>query len=468
MQKQGISFLTGAFVILFGLGSYFGVASIYRAGLFPAVLGEDNQEEQKAEESKTENKDKNDSAKKQAESAREAAKQQSERTREAAKQQTERVRETAKNQMEQSKNSDGNNVRLKDDESEAGDDADENALETEAEDNGENGRNDERMASDLNGVFTNRDKALAHLNEQLAETEKHLLEKQAEGADVSVALARLAAARASVSQVGVSIDNNDMKQAEALAEQIKKEAHFTENDVHDAKQVAEETKHVVERFAQVNEKIAKLEGRGVDTAAFKSRLASLQSDFQSLQAASAATPGAVTRDMVKAFEDKVKNLKRSLESSLFANGSTDGEGLAKDHEDGATELEDDLNEVADIEDGATNGVSATVRKIAADHKASTVEVADSLGAIERRTGLTKTLLGPDYTALDRLNTQVTAMIARAGALESVAGKISDPDIQKMLTDQAVALRSEAATLQSYATVEDSQFSLLGSFLKLFR
>ncbi len=484
-QKQGVSLVTSALVILFGIGSYFGVVNIYRdmnAGLFPTVLGDDNENGgdggsgggHSSEPKKMENKaDKN---------KQESDKHQSEVAREATKQQLERSRETLKNQREIGRDGDRvvldgsvNNDMRREDRVGGNDDTDVNDGDGSRADesillNGSGNRietrdGDRGMRTDANGLFVDRTKTLSHLNGRLDETEKKLLEQQAKGVDVSSALARLATARASVDQVGASMDASNPEQAKILAEQIKKEAHFAERDVHDAKQVAEEAGHVMQRFGQVNEKLAKLNAMGVDTSAFKTQLTSLQSDFKTIRS---ATPGTVSRDTVKAFEDKVKNLKRLMEQSLFAHGDTDGSELGDDHKEHAMELEDDLNEVADIEDGTSNSVAATARRVASEHKMGTVAVEDSLKAIQSRTGFAKTLFGPDFTAIDKLKTQTVAMNDRATALESAAASVTDPDIRKILTDQVAALRGEVATLQSFATAEDNQSSILGSILRLFR
>jgi hypothetical protein len=172
--------------------------------------------------------------------------------------------------------------------------------------------------------------------------------------------------------------------------------------------------------------------------------------------------------MVKAFEKRVKRLKSLVESTIFALGGTDDDDLFDDHEDDADDLSEDLDDVAEIEDGDDNGVSGKVRKVAAEHKAASKAIKESLEDIKGRGGIARVVFGPDFNALDSLNAQIIAMSARATALESASVQISDPDIKQILVDQVAVLRSEVLKLQAYISAEDNQFSIFGKFLSLFR
>lgn len=322
--------------------------------------------------------------------------------------------------------------------------------------------------NDNNGMFKDRAKTLSKLQEEIAKTRENILKKQAEGADVTTALARLALAEAGLAQVGSSFDANDLETAKRLAKEIKKTAHFAEKDLQNAKKVAEEVAKVEKRFGQVDKKIASFESLGGDASAFKAQLASLRSDFSVLKASIAAAPGTITRDTVKAFEKRVKRLKSLVESSIFALGGTDDDDLFEDHEEDSADLSEDLDDVAEIEDGDDNGVSGKVRKVAAEHKAASQAIKGSLEDIKGRDGIVRVIFGPDRSALDGLTAQIAAMNTRADALDAAALQITDLQVKQILVDQAAALRSEAAKLQAYITSEDNQFSIFGKLIKLFR
>ncbi len=465
-QKQGISFMTAALILLFGVGSFVGVANVYNDNHFGSSVaqgkdGEDSNDEEEDKEDEGDDKDDNEDNDDDTQKS-ESDKKKAEKAREDAKKQAERTREMNKKSMEQSGRGGNDDANELEDENE---DESSDDLEDEEEDEEEDELDDDTSGS-FSGMYKEKDKTLSKLQEELMEAEKHIMEKKSEGADVTMALASLAAAKAGIDQVGTAFDTSNLEMAKTLAKQIKKATHFAEKDAEDAKHVAEELADVTKRFGQVEEKIGKLEAIGGDATSFKSQLASFRADFATLQASVSA--GVVTRDTAKAFERRVKRLKSAVETAIFTLGGTDDDDLALDHEDDADDLSDDLNDVAEIEDGDDNGVSGKLRKVASEHKSSVATVATTLGDIKRRDGFARTLLGPDFNALDRLNTEVASMNTRAVAIESAAAQIADPEMKQILLNQATTLRSEVTKLQSYITAEDGQFSILGSILKLFR
>ena len=328
---------------------------------------------------------------------------------------------------------------------------------------------DNEGQDDEEGMYKDRDKTLEKLRKEIAKARENILEKQAEGVDVTAALARLTLAEESLTQVVASFDSNDLITAKMLAKQIKKIAHFAEKDVKYAEKISEELAKVEKRFGQVEKKITLLQSLGGETATFQAQLVSLRADFAVLKASVSAAPGIITRDTIKAFEKRVKRLKSLVESAIFAyGGSDDDDDLFEDHEEDSDDLFEDLDDVAEIESGDDDGVSGKVRKVAAEHKAAAQTLKKSLEDIKDRKGLTAFLFGPDFSALDTLGAQVAAMNARAAALEAAAAQIADPTIRQILLTQADVLRSEVLKLQSYISAEDDQFSIFGALLRLFR
>ena len=455
IKTEKVGVVTALIIVFLAFGAFAGAAAIItknQLSLAPFTLaddeddddGEDEDEEDDADEDdEDEEDDKAEEVKKKAERERESVKKKAERERESVKKQSERARESVKKKLENSgQGMGGNDLDSEDD------------FDTEEQDND-------------HGMFKDRDKTLEKLRKEIAKARENILEKQAEGVDVTAALARLALAEASLLQVGSSFDANDLSTAKMLAKQIKKTAHFAKEDLHDAEKIADELAKVQKRFGQVTQKIAALEALGGDATAFKTQLASLRSDFAVLQT-SLSIPGALTRDMVKAFEKRVKRLKSLVESTMFALGGTDDDDLFEDHEDDADDLFEDLNDVAEIEDDDDNNVSEKLKDIAAQHKGASKVIKKSLEDIKDRDGLAKILFGSDSSALEALNSQVAAMNTRATALESAAAQVTDPDIKQILISQASTLRSEVLKLQAYITAEDNQFSIFGRLIRLFR
>lgn len=448
-MKNKLGMGASLLITVLAFGAFAGAAAVVTQNQFslaPTALADEGDDDGGDDEEDDSEDDNNDEEKAQ------------EKEKEKAKKEQEKEREKAKKESEKSRESSG-----KEDDGE-----DDDGVENENED--EDGSEDsDENESDDKGMFKDRDKTLEKLQEKIAEAEKHILEKQAEGVNVTAALARLAAAKAGLGQVGSAFDANDLAAAENLAKQIKKLAHFTEKDLEYAEKITEEMAKVEKRFGQVVRKIAVLEALGGDASAFKAQLASLRADFSVLKASIAADPSTITRDTEKAFEKKVKRLKSLVETAIFAYGGTDDDDdLFEDHEEYADDLSEDLDDVAEIEDGDDDGVSGKVRRVAAEHKAAVQTVKQSLEDIKDRSGLVKTLFGPDFSALDTLGEQVAAMNARATALDAAAAQVADPEIRQILLTQADALRSEVLKLQSYIAAEDDQFSIFGALLKLFR
>lgn len=438
-------------ITVLAFGAFAGAAAVVTQNQFslaPTTLadeGEDDGGDDEEDDSEDDNNDDNDDGDDEDKDDSE------DKAKEDAKKKAEREREAAKKQAERSND-------------DSDDDSEDDADEDESDDIDEDENN-----GDDKGMFKDRDKTLEKLRKEIAKAREKILEKQAEGTDVTAALARLALAEASLDQVGSSFDANDLITAKMLAKQVKKTAHFAEKDLEFAKKVSEEMAKVEKRFGQVVKKIAVLETLGGDASTFKEQLAALRADFSVLRTTIAAAPGTITRDTVKAFEKRVKRLKNLVESAIFAYGGTDDDDdLFEDHEEDSDDLFEDLDDVAEIEDGDDNGVSGKVRKVAAEHRAAVQTVKQSLEDIKDRSGLVKTLFGPDFSALDTLGVQVAAMNTRATALESAAAQITDPSIRQILLTQADALRSEVLKLQSYIVAEDDQFSIFGALLKLFR
>ena len=447
-------------IVLLAFGAFASAAALITKNQFslaPFTLADDDDDEDEDEDDEDEGEDQDDNEDEdedEKDDAQEIAKKKAERERESAKKQAERAREFAKKQVEKSSHGVGGNEMDDDDENE----------DNEMDDEGDDMDEDDE---DEHGMFKDRDKTLSKVAEEIAKAKEKLLEKQADGVDVTTALVRLAEAEVKLSLVGSAFDADDLVTAKMFAKQIKKTAHFAEKDLHDAEKIADELAKVEKRFGQVSQKIALLEALGGDTSAFKTQLASLQSDFAVLRASLTTTPGAITRDTIKAFEKRVKRLKSLVESTMFALGGTDDDDLFEDHEDDADDLSEDLNDVAEIESDDDNDISKTVKRVAIEHKAAANNIKKSLQDIKDRSGLTKTVFGPDFNALDALSSEVSAINTRATALESAAAQVTDPDIKQILISQASTLKSEVLKLQAYITAENNTSSLFGWITRLF-
>ncbi|MDD2766249.1 MAG: hypothetical protein PHH40_00610 [Candidatus Moranbacteria bacterium] len=457
---------TGAALLIavMSFSSFFAVASLVgknQSPLTPVSLASDNEGEDGNDSD--ENKDEEDDDKDEVKSASEKAKKEKEKSREDLKKRSERAKESNKQTTEQdSDDEEDNNDENEGDENDENDDNDgdvDDDMDEEDDDSYGQAR-----GGDFEGMYKDSAKTLSKLQENIAEAEKHILEKQAEGVDVTTALAELSLAKAKLAGVSTAFTASNFEMAKKLSKEIKKESLFSEKDLEFKKDMTESIAEVMKKFTKVEKKIASLVALGGDSTTFNTQLASLRADFDVLQ-----TSSLVTRTDARAFEKKAERLKNLVEQSIFALGGTEeDDDLYADHEEDADDLDEDLNDVAEIEDGDDNGVAKKVRAIAAEHRSSVADIAKSLSDIQNQSGFTKTVFGPDATALNGLTAQTTAMTARADALTTASTQVTDPDVKQILTDRASALRSEASKLQAYLTATTNQFSIFGKFLSLFR
>ncbi len=456
--KKKVGKATALAIAILSLGAFTGMASIVAKNqslITPVTLADDN--EDKSNDSEDKNKDEQKSEENKQEKTKESSKKQYEQDREKNKQVSEKNREQEKKNLEQNREQNKQEEDNKDGEEMDADgdyDGDESA-DTDT---------DGDRVGDTKGMYKDSGKTLTKLQENISEAEKKILEKQAEGVDVADALKNLAVAKAQFSQVSVLFDQNDYETAKQLAKNIKKENIFNEKDLEFQKDVAESVREVTKKIAKVNEKIAILESLGGDTTAFKTQIVGLQADLTVLQSSTD-----MTREAFKVIEKKAKKLKNLVEQSIFAlGGSDEDDDLYADHEEDTNDLEEDLKDVAEIEDGDENGVSEKVRSIAKEHRSSVATVANSLGDIKNQSSFTKTVFGPDFNALDKLTSESDAMVTRADNLITVSTQVTDPDVKQVLIDRAAALRSEASKLSAYISAENSQFSIFGKLLSFFR
>lgn len=464
-KKLGLG--TSLLLVFVTFGAFVGAAAIVTQNQYstaPFTRAEESEDpvEQNKEESRSNKEDeregenKENKGNKSDEQDREAKDDDPRSAAEQAEEKEERARETSKKQLEGSQSNGG--ASDTEDEAESEKDNDSENVDEDARDDG----------GEEQGVFKDRAQTLEKLRQEIAESREDILEKQAEERDVTAALARLALAEAGIEQVEAAFNANNPEGAKALAKQIKKTAYFSEKDLYSAEEVAEEMTKIQKRFGQIEVKLALLESLGGNVNAFRPPLTTLRADFVALQATLTATPEAVTRDMAKAFEKRVKRLKSLVESAIFTLGSTKGnDDLFEDQEENAEDLFEDMEEVAELEEDDDNGVSATAKRVAAEHKAAVTPFKTALEKVQNRGDLAKVLLGADTDALDALNTQVNALNVRSTALETAATQVTDPQVKETLLTQATTLKSEVLKLQAYITAQNSTFSLFGWLTRLF-
>ena len=453
-RSRSVSLPAALMIMVVSLGAFVGTAKLVAPekhfGLTMFSFASDDDEDSDSDDSdEDEDKDDDEDEDKDDDEDKVAEKEAEKRKKESEKQRT-------MSRSATSGSSASSVVKTEDDDA---DDTEDDMDEDEDEDENES-EGDEMMESS-GGMYKEKEKTLERLNRDLAKAEEDIMKQAEKGVDVSPQLAALAAYRAQLSTVGEAFDVDDLDTAKSLAKQLKKEAYFLKKSAQDVEKVAKEMQDVMERFAKADAKSAELEALGGDTAALKAQLDVLRSDYAVLESAIAAAPGTISRDTVKTLEKKVQRVKSAAELALFALGADDDGELAMDHEDESDDIVEHLFDVAEIEDDENGAVTDQVRSVAQSQRIASRTVKSVVDDFEKRSRVTEFFLGTDQDAAARLTAEISAMQSRATVLESAAAALADPDMKRILLDQAAALRAEAAKFSTYLNTQNAGFSLFG-------
>lgn len=447
-----LSILPALLVAFLSLGGFVGamsIASKNQVALVPvSFAGEDDGDDEEDDKDEDKEDDKESKSEKD-------AKKKAEKEREDAKKRAEKATKSSNDDNDDEDDDMVNGVKVRGDGSMDDDEDDSKEGEDEYED------------GDNNGMYKDRAKTLAKLAEELAETEKDILEKQAEGVDVTLALARLAEAKAKVAGVGTAFDANDLETAKDLSQEIKKMAHFAkENDLHDAKEIAEDVAKVSKRITQTYGKISLLEAVGGDGTQLKEALVLLEADLATLKA-TIATGGynlESTENALETLERKVKMVKNSAEAAIYALGGTDSR-YDDDYEDETEDIVKSLKDVADIED---DSVGRSIRHIAEEQEDSVKRVSEAVTSVDNRNPVLQTLLGASGADLRELEAEITANKTRIDMLTQAANAINDPEVKTILLDQVAILQEQTTKLETFVSGQKDRLSVFGWVFNLFK
>lgn len=361
----------------------------------------------------------------------EAAKKQAERQREAAKQAAERARKST-----QRSGSATTELNM-----ETGDDHEDDAAELEDHSGSDDTRDD---------TTDDHTKTVTELNEKIAEAEAKILRKQAEGVDVTAALAALALAKQKAGAVDALFVSNQSDQAKDLAQSTERLAHEVRGKyLHVAERSSKTVVKIERRIAQVKKKLSALETAGGDASAFQAQLNAVESEWGTLKTQSGASSDPTAVAALDALERKVKTLKNAVESALLALGGGDDEFEAEH----AAEVEDASGDIDDLADLAENDdddhTFDRLKHLADDHREDARQVPILVSQLESRSGLTRQLLGDDHQSLSDLEEVVAKNESRISQMESVAQTVQDETVSKELSDRIKDLKDENVRLKNF-------------------
>lgn len=116
---------------------------------------------------------------------------------------------------------------------------------------------------------------------------------------------------------------------------------------------------------------------------------------------------------------------------------------------------------------ATGGIGDQVRQWARTQQQSELKIQEHLSKIESKTGLARSLFGPNYGSLNDLKQEMNQNRVRVQQLEQLKLKLTNQsditNVQEMIT----LLNQENTALQEKINLEEANGGLLGWLVKLF-
>lgn len=120
-----------------------------------------------------------------------------------------------------------------------------------------------------------------------------------------------------------------------------------------------------------------------------------------------------------------------------------------------------------MDDTSENGIGKEVRQIAQDQKQAQGQIKTDLEKVDKRGGLLKSLIGPDYQALKNMQKQMEQNQLRIQQLEKLMTQLSNQNDITMVQETIQVLTDQNTALQDKVVLEEKMASLFGWFFKLF-
>lgn len=411
-------------------------------------------EEKQQESSKKAQEKQRESAKKSEEIKNESAKKAAEIKQESAKKQTEILQKSQQQKIDTSKSFN----RSKDMSSQDSvSDTDVSSVENEDDD-----------SAKTTDEVEDKNERTKHAVEKIAEAEKYILEQQSEGKDVTIALERLVQAKNMLKASDVvALDATGKNSSDDLMKEALKLTHAAqEEDVHAINDVDKFIKKAADRIDQAQEKLVKLQSVGGDVSSYQAMIDVASSDLKNakdmiLKNASLLDIAALAQQS----EYEAKSAKRAIEAALLALGDDDDE-LSGEHKSVVAKAVEDLLYVASVEDD--DAIGENIREIARAQRDSARDVNNFVDDAQSRGKFSEFVLGPKYTDLQGIQSQVSANQARIQSLLQIMPTLSDPELQDIVNEHITVLSEENTKLQGFVVGKEKQKGIFGWVFRLMQ
>ncbi len=419
--------------------------------------GEDNKDGGESEDSKdsqSEDDNKSEAEEKDKEKSEDKAiKKVEKKKKEAAEETEKRSKESAKQANGQGGVSDDmvNDVKLRGDGS-VDDDQELSESSEMGEDDSLDDSEDSFDKDEEDAMYKDKTKTLERINKQLTQAEEKILKKQAEGVDVTTALAALALAKEKATGVDALFANYSEEEVKALTKETEQLAHAARGKVlHAAEKVSKDVGKVDKRISQVKEKIATLSAAGGDGSSFSDRLSEFEIEWAALKAKiqSGGDEAGTAYALVETMERRVKSLKSAVENALLALGVPD-DTFEMEHIAEVEDASDEIDDLAEIEfEGSDGNSGISVKRITKAHRSDAAKTISLKQQFENRSVAMRQLFGDDRSSLNELRGVIVSNEARIAALQQVVLLMDDPEIIQTMNDKISVLQDQNTELENY-------------------
>lgn len=160
------------------------------------------------------------------------------------------------------------------------------------------------------------------------------------------------------------------------------------------------------------------------------------------------------------------NATSSSRSNAGGNAAAAATGttMRLDNRSGVAAYVQSLLAVAD-RDG---GIGEEVRIVAREYASSSDRVIEAKAEVEGRPGWLTFIIGTDYGNLGKLRSELATTQNHIARLENAMNRSTDATVQAELAAQIDALETQASTTAKFVVENESKFSVLGWFFRIFQ
>ncbi|MCL5431839.1 MAG: hypothetical protein M1484_01925 [Patescibacteria group bacterium] len=164
-------------------------------------------------------------------------------------------------------------------------------------------------------------------------------------------------------------------------------------------------------------------------------------------------------------EDTQLKVNTQEQENLGEGTGTGSQNRSQNAVENMSNVAEQVQELQQIR--TTGGIGEQVRQVAQEQNQAQNQIQTELGKVDNRTGLLKSLIGPDYKALKSMQKVMEQNQLRIQQLEQLQNQLTNQSDITMVQETIQALTEQNTALQDKITLEEQSGSLLGWLFKLF-